>query len=227
MRRLLIVEDDTNLAKLLQSDFELEGFDVAVARNGFEALEQTQSFRPEVILLDVMLPKMSGYDVCRTLRRQGNKTPILMLTAKGQETEKVVGFEMGADDYLTKPFGSMELLARVKALLRRGAPVGTPLETFEVDGLSVNFKRMEARKGKTLLALTHKEFQVLELLLRHRGEVVSRRQFLEEAWGYESLPTTRTVDNTILTLRQKLGNAPGDPKDYIVTVHGAGYKFVR
>lgn len=225
MTRLLLIEDDAKLAAILMSDFELEGFDVIHAKDGLEGLEKVKREKPSIILLDVMLPKMSGYDVCRTLRRDGVQTPILMLTAKGQEAEKVIGLNLGADDYLTKPFGSLELMARIKALLRRHNPfdAGGPIK---IDDLSVDFKRMEVAKSGKKLDLTHKEFQVLELMIKRRGQVISRRQFLEDVWGYDSYPTTRTVDNTVFNLRQKLTGSKDDAERYITTVHGVGYKFV-
>ncbi len=223
MARILVVEDDPKILKLLAGDLELEGYLVTTAVDGEQGLERAKSLKPDLMILDVMMPKMSGYDVCRALRKDGSDMPIIMLTAKGQETEKIVGLDLGADDYVTKPFSGMELMARVKALLRRHKRELDKVEKVEFDGLAVDFKKMEAaRKGKPI-ALTAKEFQILELLIRHRGEVVSRRQFLEEVWGYDEMPSTRTVDNQVLTLRQKL--SPKDTEAYIVTIHGVGYKF--
>lgn len=227
MTRILIIEDDVKLTELLRSDFELEGFSVLTAGDGLAGLEAAQRDKPDLVILDVMLPRMSGYDVCRALRKEGSQIPILMLTARGQEAEKVIGLEMGADDYLSKPFGALELMARIKALLRRHHREIKNLAEVDIDTLHFDFQRYKATKGGKPLDLSHKEFQVLELLLRHRGEAVSRRQFLEEVWEYEDLPTTRTVDNQILSLRQKLAGKAGHYDDYIVTVHGIGYKFVR
>jgi DNA-binding response OmpR family regulator len=224
MTRILVIEDDATIAKLLASDLELEGYNVSVARDGLQGLELTKTFKPELLILDVMLPKMNGYDVCRTLRKEGSNVAILMLTAKAQETEKVFGLEHGADDYVAKPYGSMELMARVKALLRRHKRAADKIEKINFDDIKVDFKRMEALKKGKALPLTGKEFQILELLVRQRGEVVTRQQFLEEIWGFEEMPSTRTVDNRLVTLRQKL-NAD-DPEAYIATVHGIGYKFV-
>jgi DNA-binding response OmpR family regulator len=227
MTRILIVEDDPKLVKLLSSDFELEGYIVSTANNGLDGYEKAKREKPDLIILDVMMPKMNGYDVCRGLRKDGCDTPILMLTAKGQETEKVVGLDIGADDYVTKPFSGMELLARVKALLRRHKRELQKVEAVEFDTIKIDFRRMEATRADKPFDLTAKEFQILELLIRHEGEVISRRQFLEEIWGYDEMPTTRTVDNQILTLRQKLSNKDPKAKDYIQTIHGVGYKFVR
>lgn len=225
MTRILVVEDDPKIVKLLASDLELEGYRVIIAKDGAEGLEIAKREKPDLIILDVMMPKMDGYDVCRSLRKEGCDTPILMLTAKGQETEKVVGLDMGADDYVAKPFGGLELMARVKALLRRHTRELKKLEKAEFDGLAIDFKRMEATNAGKPVPLTLKEFQILELLLRHKGEVVSRRQFLEEIWGYDEMPSTRTVDNQVLTLRQKIWGKGYEEKSRIVTVHGAGYKF--
>ncbi len=224
MVRILVVEDDPNILELLPSDLELEGYTVFTAKDGLEGLERAKTLKPDLMILDVMLPKMSGYDVCRALRRDGSEMPIIMLTAKGQEADKVIGLDFGADDYVTKPFGGMELMARVKALLRRHKRVLDKVEKVKFDDVVVNFKRMEASKKGKPISLSPKEYQILELLLRHRGEVVSRRQFLEEIWGYDEMPSTRTVDNQLVTLRQKL--SPKDPETYIVTIHGVGYKFI-
>jgi len=226
MTRILVVEDDPKIAKLLVSDFELEGYKVTAAKDGLEGLEQAKRLKPDLIVLDLMLPKMSGYDVCRSIRKDGGDVPILMLTAKGQEGEKVVGLGLGADDYVTKPFSGLELMARVKALLRRHRRELEKVSTLDIDDIHVDFKKMEASKGKKSLSLTPKEFQILELLLRHKGDVVSRRQFLEEIWGYEEAPSTRTVDNQVVTLRQKLFGKEDEKGNRIVTVHGVGYKFI-
>jgi two-component system alkaline phosphatase synthesis response regulator PhoP len=224
MARILVIEDDPTILKLLAGDLELEGFSVLTARDGEEGLERAKTSRPDLLILDVMMPKMNGYDVCRALRKDGSDVPIIMLTARGQEAEKVVGLNQGADDYVTKPYGAMELMARVHALLRRHKRVLDKVEQTSFGDVTVDFRRMEATRHGKPLALTAKEFQMLELLIRHRGEVVSRQQFLEEVWGYEEMPSTRTVDNRLVTLRQKLD--PQDPEAYIATIHGVGYKFV-
>jgi DNA-binding response OmpR family regulator len=222
--RVLVIEDDADLVKLIMSGLRLEGYSVFSAKNGVEGLDEVRRIKPDLVILDVMMPKMNGYDVCRALRQEKNDVPIILLTAKGQENDKVIGLELGADDYVTKPFGAMELIARVKALLRRHKRILDKVKVFEAGDIRIDFKRMEATCGGKPLPLTPKEFEVLELLIRHRGEVVSRQQFLEEVWGYEEMPTTRTVDNQIVALRQKL--SPKDPEAYIATIHGIGYKFV-
>ena len=224
MARILIIEDDPTILKLLRSDLELEGYKVATAANGIAGLERAKAWKPDLIILDLMLPGMTGYEICRTLRKEGAEVLILMLTARGQEAEKVVGLEQGADDYVTKPYGAMELIARVKALLRRSQRHALHADDMRFDDVRVNFKRHEASKGGRPLTLTFKEFGILELLLRHPGEVITRERFLEEVWGYEELPTTRTVDNRVAGLRQKL--SPGKPEAYIRTVHSVGYQFV-
>jgi DNA-binding response OmpR family regulator len=226
MSKVLVVEDDPKIAKLLVSDLELEGYKVEHAADGEAGLERARRWRPDLLILDVMLPRLNGYDVCRALRKDGFDAPVLMLTAKGQEADKVVGLGLGADDYVTKPFSGLELMARVKAHLRRQKRDREKLETVQFDDVQVDFKRMEALKGKKPVRLTPKEFQILELLLRHKGEVVSRRRFLEEIWGYDEMPSTRTVDNQVLTLRQKLTGKAEDADRYIVTIHGVGYKFI-
>ena len=226
MARILIVEDDNKIRKLLQGELELEGYNVLVASNGTDGLEMANREHPDLIILDVMMPGMSGYDVCRSLRRDKSDVPILMLTAKGQDVEKAIGLDMGADDYVAKPFSGIELMARVKALLRRHRRELDKVTRYSFSGIAVDFRKLEAKRGKEIIPLTHREFQVLELLIRHKGEVVSRRQFLDEVWGYDAMPTTRTVDNQLLGLRQKLFGGESDTQKNIVTVHGAGYKFV-
>jgi DNA-binding response OmpR family regulator len=224
MARILVVEDDHTLGKILVSDLELEGFLVTLAVDGFDALDKAKSVKPDLILLDIQIPKMNGYDVCRSIRKGGSDVPIIMVTSKGQEAEKVVGLDHGADDYVTKPYSSMELLARVRALLRRHKRVLDKVEVTQFGDVVLDFKRQEATKMGTPLSLTTKEFQILELLVRHRGEVVSRDLFLEEVWGYDEKPSTRTVDNRIMQLRHKI--SPENPEAYIVSVHGSGYKFI-
>ncbi len=226
MTRILIVEDDPTIQELLLADLKLEGYTVVAMEDGLEALEKARSMKPDLIVLDLSLPSMSGYDICRALRQEGSDVPIVMLTARGQETEKVVGLEIGADDYIVKPYGSMELIARIRALLRRHNRQREKIQKIEFADIKVDFKRMEATKAGQPIALTSKEFKMLELLLRYRGEVVTRDQCLEEVWGYEDdeKPSTRTVDTHILQLRQKL--SPGAPDSLIASVHGSGYKFI-
>ena len=209
----------------LRDTCEYEGYEVLVAPDGETGVELTLKNRPDLILLDVMLPKMSGLDVCRRLRTEGIKTPIVMLTARGQEMDKVIGLEVGADDYVTKPFGVKELLARIHAHLRRNGS-GTSVVQYSFDDIEVNFKTYEARKAGKPIEISPREFETLRFLILHEGEIVTRDQLLEQVWGYNVFPLTRTVDNHIAKLRQKLEVLPADPR-HILTIHRVGYKFVR
>ena len=226
MAKILIIEDEPNMVLGLKDSCEYEGYEVSVARDGKEGLEKASTEKPDIILLDVMLPLMSGMDVCRTLRTQGLETPLLMLTARNQEIDKVVGLEVGADDYVTKPFSIMELLARIRAHLRRAAKQVAEIETFTFGDVELSFKKYAARKAGQELELSPREFEILRYLIRRRGEIVTRDQLLDEVWGYESSPVTRTVDNHIARLRQKIEQDPSNPQ-HIVTVHGLGYRFVE
>lgn len=223
-RRILLVEDELGLRLTLSDRLRSEGYHVETAANGDEGLHTAMQGGFDALILDVMLPGMSGFDICRDLRRKGDSTPILMLTARGQTADKVHGLKLGADDYLTKPFETPELLARIEALLRRrsGPPTGA---TFEVDDIRVSFRSTEVRRANDLLQLSAKEFQLLKYFIEHRGETLSREVLLHEVWGYESTPSTRTVDVHVAWLRQKIEEDPKKPK-LIVTVHGLGYKFV-
>lgn len=226
MAKVLIIEDEPNMILGLKDSCEYEGYEVVVARDGKEGLDKAATEKPDIILLDVMLPLMSGIDVCRTLRTRGIETPIVMLTARSQETDKVVGLEVGADDYVTKPFSVKELLARIRAHLRRSAKQVVEMESFTFGDVELNFKKYAARKGGQALDLSAREFEILRYLIRHRGEIVTRDQLLDEVWGYESSPITRTVDNHIAKLRQKIELDPSEPQ-HIVTVHRLGYRFIE
>ena len=226
MAKVLIIEDEPNMVLGLKDSCEYEGYEVAVARNGKEGLEKASTEKPDIILLDVMLPLMSGIDVCRTLRTRGIETPILMLTARSQEIDKVIGLEVGADDYVTKPFSIKELLARIRAHLRRASKQVVDIENFSFGDVELNFKKYAARKGGQALELSAREFEILRYLIRHRGEIVTRDQLLDEVWGYRSTPVTRTVDNHIARLRQKIEQDPSDPR-HIITVHRLGYRFIE
>lgn len=226
MAKVLIIEDEPNMVLGLKDSCEYEGYEVCVARNGKEGLEKASTEKPDIILLDVMLPLMSGIDVCRTLRTRGIETPILMLTARSQEMDKVVGLEVGADDYVTKPFSIKELLARIRAHLRRATKQVVDIESFTFGDVELNFKKYAARKGGQALDLSAREFEILRYLIRHRGEIVTRDQLLDEVWGYRSTPVTRTVDNHIARLRQKIESDPSEPR-HIITVHRIGYRFTE
>ena len=226
--KLLVVEDDPHILLGLEAVLKSDGFEVATCPRGDQALAAVAEHQPALILLDVMMPGLSGYDVCKQLRAKKISTPILMLTAKGQEIDKVVGLDLGADDYVTKPFGVRELLARIHALLRRGAPVasvGASETTFKIGLASVDPKTFQLQRGKTVAELTAKELKLLQLFQAHPGEVLSRDRLLNEVWGYNYYGTTRTLDQVIVQLRKKLGDNGEEPK-HLLTVHGVGYKLV-
>ncbi|OEK04079.1 response regulator transcription factor [Roseivirga misakiensis] len=227
MSKILIVEDEPAMRLGLKDNLEFESYEVEVAIDGQEGLEKAQNGQFDLIILDVMMPKMSGFDVCKAIRKQGVLTPIIFLTAKSEEIDKVLGLELGADDYLTKPFSLRELIARVKAILRRFKPsaaseVSGPIA---IGNLTVDFSQFTASNEAGDVRMSHKEYEILQYLLEHKNEVVSRYDLLNKVWGYESQPTTRTVDNFILRLRQRIEENPNEPK-HILTVHGVGYKFI-
>ena len=225
MTKILIVEDEPNMVAGLRDNFEFEGYQVITAPDGVAGLERALSDSPDLVILDVMMPRMSGLEVCKHLKVKRPSTPIIMLTARGQEVDKVVGLELGADDYVTKPFSIRELLARVKAVLRRVQNIPKNGDHYAFGDVEVNLKSCQvSRKGKPL-DFSSKEFELLKYFLTHSGEAVSRDQLLEDVWGYDRFPTTRTVDAHIVRLRQKLEPKPDDPH-YFLTVHGVGYKFV-
>jgi DNA-binding response OmpR family regulator len=225
MPRILIVEDEPNMVAGLRDNFEFEGYEVITAPDGVAGLERALSESPDLVILDVMMPRMSGLDVCKQLKSRRPSTPIIMLTARGQEVDKVVGLELGADDYVTKPFSIRELLARVKAVLRRSGNPPRQGEKFAFGEVEVNVRSCQvSRKGKAL-DFSSKEFELLKYFLIHPGETLSRDRLLEEVWGYDHFPTTRTVDAHIVRLRQKVEPKPEEPR-FILTVHGTGYKFV-
>jgi two-component system alkaline phosphatase synthesis response regulator PhoP len=226
---VLLVEDEEGLILTLTDRLRSEGFDVSNAKDGEAGLARAASENFDLIILDVMLPKKNGFDVCRDLRRKGVETPVLMLTAKGETIDKVLGLKLGADDYLTKPFEVIELLARVEALLRR-APKGqanssaAAPDVFRFGAVSVDFRRAEVRKDSEPVELSAMEFKLLQFLIENRNTVHSRDKLLDEVWGYDAMPSTRTVDVHVAWLRQKLEENPKYPQ-YIQTVHGFGYKF--
>lgn len=226
MKHVLIIEDDKAILRGLVDSFKSEHFEVETSSDGEEGYSVAKRRKCDLIVLDVMLPGLSGFDICRKLRADGVKTPILMLTGKGEEIDKVMGLELGADDYVTKPFSVKELLARVKALLRRQADIHTEMKEASFGDVYVDFKKQEATRGKRKLDLTAKEFQLVKYFVEREGEVISRNQLLDDVWGYEAMPTTRTVDNYILSLRKKIEANPSKPK-HLLTVHTAGYKFVK
>lgn len=223
--KILLVEDEPGLVLTLSDRLESEGYIVEVARDGQTGQEKAANGSYDLILLDVMLPKKNGFDVCRDLRSQHIQTPILMLTARGQVVDKVVGLKLGADDYLTKPFEVIELLARIEALLRRSTPaVNNTPDTYNFGDVRIDFRRAEVSRDGNEIELSALEFKLLQYLIEHRGIALSRDELLDEVWGYDAMPTTRTVDVHIAWLRQKLEPTPRRPQ-FIATVHGLGYKF--
>lgn len=226
MRTILVIEDDPSIQRGLRDALAAEHFEATVCEDGQDGLRTARRRSFDLIILDVMLPGMNGFDICRTLRSEQNTTPILMLTGKGEEADKVLGLELGADDYLTKPFGVRELIARVKALLRRGQREETEMREASFGDVELDFVKQEARKGKKALKLTAREFQLMRYFLQHEGAVVTRAKLLDDVWGYASTPTTRTVDTFILNLRKKIETDPAKPK-HLLTVHTSGYKFKR
>jgi len=227
MKRILVIEDEPQMRLGLRDNLELEGYEVQTASDGEEGLARAGSFSPDLVILDVMLPKKNGFDVCRELRARSNTTPIVMLTARSAETDKVLGLELGADDYVTKPFSITELLARVRAVLRRSGAQkpADPADIVRIGDIEIDFKLHQARRGKTRIEFTAREFDLLRYFVQHTGQVVTREQILNEVWGYEEFPTTRTIDNFVAKLRQKIERAPHAP-EHILTIHGSGYKFV-
>jgi two-component system alkaline phosphatase synthesis response regulator PhoP len=222
--KVLIVEDEEAMAVALREGFQCEGYSVLLARDGAAALRMVGEEAPDLVVLDVMLPKVNGLDVCRQLRSQGSSVPILMLTARGQEIDKVLGLKLGADDYVTKPFGFMELIARCEALLRRGRKRESTIDRYEFGDVRLDFRKGEARKNGQDLALSARELRLLRFFVEHRGEVLAREDLLNAVWGYTTAPLTRTVDMHVAKLRKKIESEPADPQ-FIVTVHRAGYKF--
>ena len=225
--KILAVEDDPHILLGLEEVLKSEGYEVVSCNRGDHALDCVIKNKPALILLDVMLPGLSGYDICKQLRSRKIATPILMLTAKGQEIDKVVGLDLGADDYVTKPFGVRELLARIQALLRRGA--NSTLETatgssFQIGDAVIDPKTFQVKRRKSVEELTARELKLLQIFHAHPGEVLSRDRLLNEVWGQNYYGTTRTLDQVIVQLRKKLGDNSGEPK-HLLTIHGVGYKL--
>jgi two-component system alkaline phosphatase synthesis response regulator PhoP len=224
MTRILVVEDEPGIALGLEDDLKLEGYEVETIGDGTTAALRAREGSFDLILLDVMLPGKDGFEVCRELRRSGLRTPIVMLTAKAQESEKVLGFEMGADDYVTKPFGTRELRARIKALLRRASGVDAEPERYQFGDVEVDFQRAELRRAGQPVELTPIEFKLLSVFVRSRGRVLSRDQLIEGAWGPDTFTSARIADNHIANLRKKIEPDPANPR-YLRNVRGMGYRF--
>lgn len=228
MTKILVVDDEPAMREGLSDNLSLEGYNVQTAQNGEAALEAINHNTFDIVILDVMMPKVSGFDVCKSLRKENNNVPIILLTAKGEEMDRVLGLEFGADDYIAKPFSLRELLARIKAVLRRTQAIASSdveNQTHQIGQMTVNFEKYEAWVGSQKVRLSYREFEVLRFLWDNRQKVVSRNDLLKSIWRYDEFPTTRTIDNFILRIRQKVEVTPHKPK-VIVTVHGIGYKML-
>jgi len=224
MKKILIVEDDNSISLGLKTILEKEGYSVLTEADGLEGFNKGLKEKMDFIILDINLPNKNGIDICKDLRDEKIKTPILMLTSKTEEIDKVLGFEVGADDYLTKPFSVKELIARINAILRRTGNDEKDIDEFTFGNNYINFKKQEANiNGKDVL-LSAMEYKILKYFIIHLGEVISRDKLLDDVWGYDSYPTTRTVDNYILSLRKKIEDDPSNPK-YLKTIYTSGYKF--
>jgi DNA-binding response OmpR family regulator len=226
MTRLLVVEDDPSILRGLADNLKFESYDVLTAADGESAYRLIHERKPDLVVLDLMLPNMSGYDVCRKVRSEGVTTPIVMLTARGEEWDRVLGLDLGADDYITKPFSVRELLARIRAVLRRTQAAHRQLDELAFDDVVIDFRKYEARRAGRVLDMTRKEFGLLRLLASRAGEVVTRDELLDEVWGYEAMPTTRTVDNHVASVRAKLERDPAEPR-HLLTIRGVGYRWVN
>ena len=225
-KRILVIEDESSLRMAIRDELEFEGFEASVAENGITGLERILAEAPDLVILDLMLPGKSGFEICREVRGQGMDTPIIMLTARAQEVDRVKGLELGADDYVIKPFSLAELVARIRAVLRRTQPTSRAeeAEILQIGELKLDVRKQEAFVGGKQIELTHKEFQLLEFLLRHPGEVISRDEFLSRLWGEEIYVTPRNVDTHMASLRKKIEEDADQPR-HILSVRGAGYKL--
>jgi DNA-binding response OmpR family regulator len=224
--RILVIEDEPAMVAGLRDNFEYEGYDVISADDGVSGLERVLADDPDLVVLDVMMPRMSGLEVCKEVKARRPSIPIIMLTARGQEIDKVVGLELGADDYVTKPFSIRELMARIKAVLRRVPPQGAAPDVYRFGDVEVNVRGNEVRRAGSTVELSAEEFALLAYFISHPGETLSRDRLLDAVWGYQNYPNTRTVDTHIVHLRHKVEPDPEQPR-FIMTVHGTGYKFVE
>jgi DNA-binding response OmpR family regulator len=226
MKKILIIEDDPALLTGLSESLCNEKFAVTKAADGMKGYTLALQNDFDLVLLDLILPLKDGFDICKDLRKEGRNMPILMLTSKNEEIDKVLGLEIGADDYMTKPFSLKELIARIKALLRRAQPAVPGIEEYSFGNVIMNLKKMEVLKKGEAVKMSATEYKILKYFVEHEGEVITRDKFLDDVWGYDAFPTTRTVDNYILSIRKKIEDDPSSP-EHIVTVHTAGYKFIK
>ncbi len=225
MTRVLVVEDDPSILRGLIVNLETEGYEVVSATDGADGYRLAQDRSPDLLVLDLMLPSLSGYELCKKLRDEGSNVPIIMLTARGEESDRVLGLDLGADDYVTKPFSVRELMARIRALLRRTNPAGALPNELHFEDVDVDFLGFEARRAGDRIEMTRKEFGLLRHLVSRSGEVVGRDELLDQVWGYKSYPESRTVDNHVANLRSKLESDPTNPR-HLITVRGVGYKWL-
>lgn len=224
MERILIVDDEKKLLRSLEDFFRTQGYEVLCAERGDEAVKTALERSPDLVILDIMLPDVSGYDVCRAIKEKLPSTRVIMLSAKGEEVDKVLGLELGADDYMTKPFGVRELLARVRTLVRRGEDRPNDIARYVIGDVTIDLKSFQIIRGGKATPLTSMEAKIIQYLIAHRNQVVSRDKLLDEIWGYDVYPTTRTVDNLVMKLRKKIEKNHDHPR-ILLTVYGAGYKF--
>lgn len=222
---ILIIEDDVSILRGLKDNLIYEGYRVHTSTDGQEGFQLALEKHVDLLLLDIMLPGLNGYEICRRLKKEKPQLPIIMITARGSEMDTVVGLDVGADDYISKPFGIPELLARVRAVLRRVSRDELEIETYSFGNVSLDFKKFQVMVNNEPTELSNKEFAIMKYLIQHEQEVIHRHELLEEVWGFEVTPTTRTVDNYILELRKKLETDPSNP-EHIITIRGAGYKFM-
>lgn len=225
MSRILVIEDDPSILRGLIESLRCESHEVLSAMDGEAGYGLAKNRHPDLLVLDLMLPKVSGYEICRRLRAEGNEVPILMLTARGEETDRIFGLDLGADDYVTKPFSLRELLARIRALLRRAGPKEELIGELRVNEVVIDFRKYEATNKEVRMEMTRREFQLLRALASRPGTVISRSELLDSVWGLEDYPTTRTVDTHIAGLRSKIERDPANP-EHLITVRGVGYKWV-
>jgi DNA-binding response OmpR family regulator len=224
MKTILIIEDDVSILRGLKDNLEYEGYSVITETNGERGLKMAMEKNPNLILLDIMLPVLNGYEICRKVKKEKPGLPVIMLTVRGSEMDKVSGLDTGADDYITKPFSLPELLARIRAVFRRIPGEQNTLEVYSFGNIRLDFKKYQAFAGDKEIFLSAREFSIMEYLIRHEAQAIHRHDLLNEVWGYETMPTTRTVDNFILYLRKKLEENPSKPK-HIIGVRGIGYRF--
>lgn len=226
MKRILLIEDDPAIRLAVAESLAKEKFNVTESENGEKGLSFGLKGNFDMIILDLILPDIDGIEVCKSLRANAVRTPIIMLTSRKDDIDKILGLEIGADDYITKPFSMRELIARIRALLRRVSFDTGDFDTYSFGNVNVDFKKFEVTKNGKPLKLSATEFRILHYFVQHEGEVISRNKFLDDVWGYDAYPTTRTVDNFILSLRKKIEDNPAEPK-HLITVHKIGYKFIK